>query len=172
MNGLCAGEPADQAAAPRRSLACRQSGALRKAAEYLATINLSSSAAHEFALKTLPRVKGRAPTWSSRVRPAARDHRAARRGHRERRGLVHQFSASSTSARSTRRPASTPSTPCLSCARASRRAISTSASTARPSPARHDCTRAPSQVRPEDREVPDLAAAAGAALKDDSQLKM
>jgi streptogramin lyase len=31
----------------------------RKAAEYLATINLSSSAAHEFALKTLPRVKGR-----------------------------------------------------------------------------------------------------------------
>src|SRR5712671_4793163 len=30
----------------------------RKAAEYLATINLSSSAAHEFALKTLPRVKG------------------------------------------------------------------------------------------------------------------
>jgi streptogramin lyase len=31
----------------------------RKAAEYLATINLSSSMRHEFELKTLPRVKGR-----------------------------------------------------------------------------------------------------------------
>jgi virginiamycin B lyase len=31
----------------------------RKAAEYLATINLSSTTQHEYALKTLPRVKGR-----------------------------------------------------------------------------------------------------------------
>ena len=104
----------------------------RKVAEYLATINLSSGMKHEFELKTLPRVKGRGTNVIITEYDLPRaDHRAARRDRRERRSLVLEFRRAVPGQDRSRRPASIPNTPCRSCARASRPAISTSASTAR-----------------------------------------
>ena len=132
MNGYAPGQPADQAAAARRPVARRQSGTLPQGGRV--SRHHQSELGHETRVRAQDPAAGqgsRHQRHHHRIRSAARDHRAARRDRRERRRPGTRISASSSWASSIRRPASTPNTPCRSCARASRPAISTSASTAR-----------------------------------------
>ena len=114
--GLCAGEPADQAAAARRSGARRQSGTVPQIrAEYLATINLSEVPRWEYELKTLPRVTGRGThvviTEYDLPRPTIEPHDVI---VVERHRLVHEFRRAVSSASSIPRPASTRNSRCPS----------------------------------------------------------
>ena len=135
----------------------------RKFAQYLATINLSQVPRWEYAAQgPAARERPRHPCGHHRVRPAAADHRAPRRGALQRLRLVHQFRrAIYRPARSQDRPAQGVR-PARAQAGLPDRLARSQAGPGRHPVVRHDVSGRARQVRSQVREIPDFPGLAGA----------